>query len=123
MVAMSKMSVPGVITLRYPPSEDALWVATVAKVPVDPTDIQDMPIIDDWIVGKYYDTFEHGMLGRLHLSVSKPYYSKEAGGFHWRFYNKGRSEARVEVLHANNWGAQAWNYPQSFGIVRPQRGV
>jgi hypothetical protein len=123
LVAPATMRIPGVVVLRRAPSENALWVATVAKVPVDPTDIQDMPILDDWIVAKYYDAFQNGLLGRLHLSVSKPYFNKDAGTFHWKLYNKARSEARVEVIHANDYGAQNWNYPQSFGVSRPQRGV
>jgi hypothetical protein len=123
LVAAATMRIPGVVVLRRPPSENALWVATVAKVPVDPNDLQDMPILDGWIISKYYDAFQNGLLGRLHLSVSKPYYNKEAGVFHWKLYNKARSEARVEVLHANDYGAQNWNFPQSFGVTRPQRGV
>jgi hypothetical protein len=117
------MRIPGVLVLAHPPTADALMVATVAKVPVDPTDGQDMPIIDDWIMETYYDAFQNGLLGRLHLSVSKPYFNKEAGAFHWKLYNKARAEARVDVIHANLHGAQAWRFPQSFAATRPQRGV
>ena len=116
-----QMSMPGVITIAYSPSEATTWHAIIAKAPVDPVSADRYPEIDtpyQWIIDKYRDALTYGILGRLQAMPGKPYSNSKAARDNTLYYNSERSKARVDGLHANVFGGQRWVFPQNFASVR-----
>lgn len=114
------MQVPGIIVLSYSPSSAATWNAVIAKIPEDPTNSQNYPDLetaDQWIVDKYRQALYHGVLGRLQSQPTKPYTNPALAKFNWQFYIAQRSKARGDVMKANVFGGQRWQYPQSFATA------
>jgi hypothetical protein len=113
------MMKPGVITLRYAPSEAATWSAVVAKTlsTVGSDGIPDIDPSDWWIIDKYADGFMYGIMGRLQLSPAKTYSNAKLGASNWQTYVAERSKARTDALKANVFGGQRWMYPQSFATT------
>jgi hypothetical protein len=116
-----QMSVPGVITISYPPSTAASWRAIVTKTPTEPTTGDRYPQVDPpdyWIIDKYREALMYGVMARLQGMPGKPYSNDKQAGRNNQYYLSERNKARVDVLHANTYGGQRWVYPQGWATVR-----
>jgi hypothetical protein len=112
------MRVPGILSLYYPPTTAASWVAVVAKRTTEPFDADTgYPVIDDWIVEKYGDTIGRGILARLQFEPQKPYSNPMLAQANQRAYYAGCSQARANDGHTNVFNGQNWLYPQGWGTV------
>lgn len=114
-IAAVRMDVPGTLVLWTAPSADATWVARVAKVVLDPTDVDDNPDVDAWLVQKYWPALLAGTMARMHLQGGKPYSNPQTGAVRWREYISFRSEARSDVARNNVLRQPSWSYPYFSG--------
>ena len=114
-----QMTKPGELQIMYAPSTDTVWNASVAKTLGDPaaSNYPDIPPVDQWIVDKYGDGIEYGILGRLMNMPAKPYSNKALAKDYWQTYIAERSRARANQLHANVYNGQSWHFPQAFATV------
>lgn len=117
------MRVPGALILANTPTTTGqTLVARVAKTVYDPTDANDLPYIDAWIVQRYWDTLKAGTIARLMMQPMKTYTNIQLAGIQMKIYGNGRNVARDEVVKANVFGQTAWAFPQTMGTSR-QRGT
>jgi hypothetical protein len=115
------MNQPGVVVLNIDPPQSANWMAVVAKTLGDPdatTGYPDMEPADHWIINKYGDGIEYGILGRLMGMPAKPYSNPKIAKDYWQTYVTERGKARTDQLKSNIYGGQRWMFPQSFATVR-----
>lgn len=111
------MRVPGVLQLPRVPNTAAEWIAVVAKRVAEPLDPDNYPVVDEWIVDKYADTIGRGIIARLQFEPQKPYSNPMLASINQKAYISGRSQARVNDIHANVFDAQRWRYPQGWATV------
>lgn len=117
------MRVPGALILANAPSTTGqTLVARVAKTVFDPVDDNGLPIIDAWIIQRYWDTLKAGTIARLMMQPMKTYTNVQLAGIQMKIYGNGRNVARDEVVKANVFGQTAWAFPQTTGVSR-QRGT
>jgi len=114
-----QMNVPGVITLSYAPSTAVEWKAIIAKTldTVSSDGYPDLHPDDNWIIDKYGDGIQFGILGRLQSMPAKPYSNAKGAKDNWQIYVTERGKARTDMLKANVFGGQRWVFPQSFATV------
>lgn len=106
---------PTGLLINTRPSAVATWVATVAKTVKDPSDADGVPIIDAWIIEKYWDTLLSGIYCRMMASPNKTYSSPQLAIFHGKKFLSGKTVARNEAIKANVRGQTNWQYPQIMG--------
>jgi hypothetical protein len=115
------MRVPGVIKLFNIPTQAKSWTAAIAKVVSDgrlvSTVLTGYPEVDDWIVDMNSDIIYYGTMYFLQRQPAKPYGNKDAAKENGQIYESQKSTARVNNLHTNVFGGQAWQYPQNFATI------
>lgn len=119
---MGGMRIPGEIVLSLQPAENRVYQATVVLTVTDPTQRDGYVEFPDWILSKYRDVIEDGVLGRMMSQPNKPYTNLPLAQFHTRQFTSGVSTARVDAKTQNVYGAQTWRYPQTFAVYRQRRG-
>ena len=110
-VAACRMDTPGTLELLYAPGTDAQWVVRVAKVVLDPVDTDGYPVIDDWVVQKYWPALLAGVMGRLHMQGGKNWSNPKMGALRWKDYLAKRAECRAEVARNNVIGQVTGGFP------------
>lgn len=116
-----QMRTPGALVIATTPSAPAVWVATVAKTIKDPLDVDNNPLIDDWIIQKYWDTLLAGINCRMMMSPNKTYTNMPLGMTQGRKFLSGKTVARNEAIKANVRGQTNWAYPRPYNSS--QRGM
>lgn len=100
------------IRLAIKPSAASSYTAYVALTP-DPSVPVDQSI-PDWMIAKYREGFEDGVLARMMTQPAKPYSNMKLADYHGRKYRRAVMLARNEALHAYKFRGQGWGYPQNF---------
>lgn len=108
------MPVPGTIELANPPSEEAVYTATVALTITDPVDREGYPEFPDWFLNKYSNDILDGVLGRMMSQFAKPYSQPQLAQYHMRRFVQAANRAGVEAIHGNVYRGQNWRFPQTF---------
>jgi hypothetical protein len=80
-------------------------------------------VVPSWLLDRYYDTLQHGVLSRLMRQVTKPYTNLALGTLHGASYGAGRAAARAELARSNIWGTQQWQFPAATTAHGRQRGA
>lgn len=106
------MPVPGEVILDSPPS--ATLKAYVALTVSDPVGTDKMPQLPDWVTELHWPCLLDGLLLRMMSQPGKPYTNLQLAVTHGRAYQKRKSQARVEAMRQNLYGAQSWTFPQTF---------
>lgn len=94
------------------PSNTATFRAYVA-ITLDPN-AQPEDALPDWIITKYREGIEDGLLARMMLQVAKPYSNPKLAQYHTARYRRAIALARNEALHAYKFRGQGWSYPRNF---------
>lgn len=106
------MSTPGVLEFEEIPGSVETYQVTVALSVTEPVrSADDMPVIDDWVWEKHYQTIIQGVLSNMMAQAAKPYSNERLGIFHGRKFRNGVAMARIEALHSNKYGGQTWRFP------------
>lgn len=113
-ISNAQMIIPGTIIIATRPSTTATWVATVAKTILDPINSDGNPVIDQWILQKYWDTLFAGILSRMMASPNKTYTNPTMSVFYGKKFLSGKTIARNEAIKGNVRGQTNWAYPQSY---------
>lgn len=118
------MRVPGTIRLARAPSEPLNWVAAIAKACSDGTFDSSVPplatgypIVDAWIPDMWNDVVYYGTMWMLQRMPAKPWRDPAGAKENGALYSSGKSVARVDNMHKNVYGAQAWQFPQGFATI------
>jgi len=123
------MSVPGELTLNNQPSSALDIIVTVALTVQDPTDRDGYVQFPAWVLQKYNDVIQDGVLGRMMSQPVKPYTNMQLSVYHMRKYGSGVSQARIDWTRNNTYRQQAWRFPgfaggsqrgRSSGWAQPQ---
>lgn len=107
-----------ILRIRDNPSEDEIWVATLALTPCDPVDSEGFVSPPDWVLEKYLNAVASGVNARLMLQPGKPYSSLPGAQYHGRKFNEGIGLCRTEVRHMFTYGSQRWNFPGGWNSGR-----
>ena len=109
---------PDLIVFALPPSDEALYYATVALTVIDPVNTNTLfPEIPEWFLVTYSQDLKDGIISKMVSQPSKPYTSREAFLYHGRRFRNAISRVRIAVNHQNTYGTEAWRYP-SFAQCR-----
>jgi len=114
------MDVPGIITIPYAPSSAVLWKAVVAMLNDDPVNSQgypDVPSNQFWWLNKYRDAFVTGAMAGIYAMPAKTYSNPQLAAVYQRLYISKRSKARGDIIKANTFGGQRWQFPQGWSTV------
>jgi hypothetical protein len=114
------MVVPGELTLNNQPSSALDIIVTVALTVQDPMDRDGYVQFPAWVLQKYSDILQSGLIGRMMAQPVKPYTNMQLSVFHMRKFASGVSQARIDWTRNNTYRQQAWRFP---GFTRgSQRG-
>lgn len=105
------MDIPGVLEFDEVPGTADTFEVTVALAPSDIRTSDDMPVIEDWIWEKHYQTIIAGVLSNMMAQAAKPYSNERLGVYHGRKFRGGVASARTEALHSHKYGGQTWRFP------------
>jgi hypothetical protein len=108
------MATPGVVILSQLPSDAATFTVVVAKTVTDPVRKDGTPECPDWVINKYGNGLQKGVIGNLQAQIAKPYSSPAMALANLRAFGQTTSQAKTEALHANVYGGQTWRFPQGF---------
>ena len=108
------------LRIATPPSSAETWYAHVAYSVADPTGGEGVPSVPDWLIEKYQDVLQEGLLERMMIQPAKPYANAQGAMLHGRRYRQGAILARAEVKHGFVSGANNWTFPQTYK-TRTQR--
>lgn len=100
------------IRLRDTPTSSATYTAAVSLM-LD-ANSQPSDALPDWIVAKYRDGLEDGLLARMMMQQAKPYTNIKLAEYHGHKYMAAVAVARNEALHAYKFRGQGWAYPRNF---------
>ena len=100
------------VKLRDKPSSATTLTAYIALTPDPSSRPEDS--VPDWLISKYREGFEDGVLARMMLQPAKPYSNLKLAEYHGRKYRRAVSQARNEALHAFKFRGQGWIYPRNF---------
>jgi hypothetical protein len=109
------MSVPGELVLNTQPSSDTDIIVTVALTVQDPADRDGYVQFPAWVLQKYMNVLQDGLIGKMMAHPVKPYTNMQLSVFHSRAFKSGISQARVEWTRNNTYRQQAWRFPISVG--------
>lgn len=107
------------IELHDVPSNSNTYSAFVALTPDPNSRPEDS--VPEWLIAKYREGLEDGVLMRMMLQPSKPYSNLKLAEYHGRKYRSVISQARNEALHAFKFRGQGWAYPRTFSVRRTAR--
>jgi hypothetical protein len=110
----ASMSVPGEIVLETPPTASTTYYAYVSLTVAEPAGVDSYPTMPDWAMERHWPAFLDGLLFRMMSQPGKPYTSAQTALFHGRRWQSRKSQAKVEAMRNNLYGAQAWSFPQTF---------
>jgi hypothetical protein len=115
------MQIPGELTLRTQPSSPISYRVTVNLTVQDPTTKNGYVTFPAWILGRYRNVLQDGLLGRMMTQPNKPYTNAQMAVWHTRKFISGTSAARIEVERNNTFRQQAWRFPGFVG--GSQKGI
>lgn len=105
------MDVPGTVKLTSPPSGGNVYTYTLGIKPIDPVDSDGYVQCPDWIIQRYRDVIQSGVIGRLFSMPSKPYSNERLAIYHMRAFNAGIGSARVDAARRNRYRTNQWVFP------------
>lgn len=100
------------VRLRDKPNTTATYTAYVALTPDPNTQPEDS--VPEWLITKYREGFEDGVLARMMTQPAKPYSNLKLADYHGHKYRRAIAMARNEALHAYKFRGQGWGYPRGF---------
>lgn len=112
------MTEPGSISLKFPPSMNQTYTATVVLTVDDPLPSAGFPVFPAWVLNKYNTGILDGVIGRMMMQPAKPYSNPVMGDRRTKSFAKTMSNAKAEVLHGGLNNGQTWRFPQSFATRR-----
>lgn len=117
-----------IVTLSYRPNEVTQVIALtarVARVPGTPVtrdgETGSLPDLPDELLPLYAPNILDGLLGRMMAHINKPYSNERMALYHLRRFRSSLTATRAAVIRQNAYGANSWNYPQTFRS-RGQKG-
>lgn len=108
------MPSPGTIRLLRNPASAQDYKAYYSLTVVDPVTGDDLPAFPDWVMAKYRDDIQDGLLGRLMSQPAKPYTSPSLAATHLRMFRNAVVKARIESRRDNTFATQRWQFPKGF---------
>lgn len=108
----------GVLHLQDPWNAGSEITVCVALTVLEPTDADDLPVVPEWILTKYWRGILDGLLARMESQPSKPYTNTTLATYHGRSFKRTVSRARAEANSAHLYGGQRWQFPQNFATGR-----
>ena len=103
---------PDLIVFALPPSDDAVYHATVALTVIDPVNTNtSLPEIPEWFLVTYSQDLKDGIISKMVSQPSKPYTSREVFLYHGRRFRNAISRVRIAVNQQHTYGTQAWRFP------------
>jgi hypothetical protein len=108
------LALPNTLTLVNSPSQSDTFTARVALTVNDPTTRDDYPEFPDWVINKYNNDIQDGVLGRMMSQIAKPYTNERMAIYHMRQFRGAVAFAKVEAMHQNVYRGQSWRFPQTF---------
>lgn len=112
---LERAGTSAILKLGCPPSVAQTWCAHVALVVADPTDNEGLPSLPEWIVEKYHDYIQSGVLSRMAAHPGKPYSNDKIALLHGRRFSEGTALAKKEARQGHLADGQRWSFPQTFG--------
>lgn len=113
-----------ILRIIWNPSNNEIWIATLAMSVADPVDGSGLPSeMPDWILEKYFDYIANGITGKLMMSPNKPYTSPKLAEYNMRKFHEGVGLARTESRHMFTYSGQRWIFPQNFGTPFKHKAV
>jgi len=110
-----------ILRIHWNPGSNDWWIATVSLNISEDTDDNGFPILyPNWILEKYFEYFQDGILAKLMLQANKPYSNEKGAMYHYRKFHEGIGLARTEVRNYFTYSGQAWLYPQTFAARHPR---
>lgn len=111
-------SLPDALTLIAAPSEADTFTARVALTVSDPVSRDEYPVFPGWVLNKYNNDIQDGVLGRMMSQIAKPYTNERMAIYHMRQFRGAVALAKVEAMHQNVYRGQNWKFPQTFARRR-----
>ncbi len=105
------MALPGVVSLLSPFTTGNVLNAWISLAPTDPVSNTGYPFVPDWLVERYRDTIEAGVLSKMMSQAAKPYSSERLAVYHMRRFRSGIASARTDAMRQNAYRGQAWRFP------------
>lgn len=109
------MPMPGELRLRYAPSQEETYTATVALTTVDPEDHDGYPQMPEWTLTQYYDGVLAGLLSKMFLQPAKPYSNERLSVLYGRKFRAAIATAAGEARRQHLYGGQRWRFPVFAG--------
>lgn len=105
------MATPGLVTLMTPYTAGNTLTAWLSLTPTDPVTRQGYPVVPDWLLERYRDTIEAGVMSKMMSQAAKPYSSERLAIYHMRRFRSGIAIARTDAMRQNAYRGQAWRFP------------
>jgi hypothetical protein len=109
---------PSTLTLLTAPNKTEVFTARVALTVTDPVTRDEYPVFPDWVINKYSNDIQDGVLGRMMTQIAKPYTNERMAIYHMRQFRGAIAFAKVEAMHQNVYRGQNWKFPQTFARRR-----
>lgn len=112
-----------ILRISENPSDEEIWVATLALNVCDPVDSEGFTAPPDWVLEKYMNYLACGVKAALMLQPGKPYTSLPGAQYNGRKFNEGIGLCRTEVRRMFTYGTQRWTFPQGWNSGRRGTGA
>lgn len=119
-VSPARMDTPGQLFIYTTPSAAATWVARVGKV-CNTVDGDNNPVVDTWVIAKYWNALLWGTLSRMMSQASKPWTNPPMALFYGKSFLAEKTKARIDALQGNVRGQTTWAF--NHASRGSQRGV
>lgn len=120
------MYTAGVVHIINAPNQaqgQLVYTATVIKNVSLPTDKNELPVVADTTLQQWPLALLDGLLGKMKIQTNRPYTDVKDGMMKLAAFQMGWTVARSDTLHANTFGAQAWQFPQTFASNSQRGGI
>ena len=108
------LALPDTLTLVNAPSKTDTFTARIALTVDDPVTRDEFPNFPGWVLNKYNNDIQNGVLGRMMTQIAKPYTNERMAIYHTRAFRNAIAFAKVEAMHQNVYRGQNWKFPQTF---------
>jgi hypothetical protein len=105
------MVLPGTVHLLSQHTAGNVLSAWLSLTPADPVSRTGYPFVPEWLLDRYRDTIEAGVMSKMMSQAAKPYSSERLAVYHMRRFRSGIAIARTDAMRQNAYRGQAWRYP------------